>query len=86
MPLLKHTLKYHMNTAQLFDRISLKPWAMLLDSGQPHSEYGRYDIIVADPFVTLSTFEDRVKVENEIVSVCNVRTEIVKNGIRTVSQ
>ena len=86
MPLLKHNLKYHMNTAQLFDRISHKPWAMLLDSGQPHSEYGRYDIIVADPFVTISTFEDTVKVENENVSECNVRTEIVKNGIRTVSE
>ncbi len=86
MPLLKHYLKYHVNTAQLFDRISHKPWAMLLDSGQPHSEYGRYDIIVADPFVTISTFEDRVKVENENASESNVRTEIVQNGLRTVSQ
>lgn len=78
MPLLKHTLKYQLNTAQLFDRISHKPWAMLLDSGQPHSQYGRYDILVADPFVTISS--DEASAEYAAESGSKIRTEIVQNG------
>ncbi len=55
--LLKHTLHYSVDSTQLFAKICQKPWAMLLDSGQPKSQYGRFDIFVADPFVTLSTFD-----------------------------
>jgi para-aminobenzoate synthetase component I len=59
--MLKHEIKYHHDSAQLFERIAHQPWAMLLDSGQmldastgkPGSQYGRYDIIVAEPFITL---------------------------------
>ena len=57
MSLLKQTLTYHTDTAKLFARISHLPWAILLDSGQPHSQYGRYDILVADPFMTINTLE-----------------------------
>lgn len=66
MNLLKHNLKYQVNTAQLFARLSHKPWAILLDSGQPQSQYGRYDIIVADPFITVSTIDDGAKTKSEI--------------------
>jgi para-aminobenzoate synthetase component I len=66
MNLLKHSLKYQVNTAQLFARLSHKPWAILLDSGQPQSQYGRYDIIVADPFITVSTDDDGAKTKTEI--------------------
>ena len=66
MNLLKHNLKYQVNTAQLFARLSHKPWAILLDSGQPQSQYGRYDIIVADPFITVSTVDDGAKTKTEI--------------------
>jgi para-aminobenzoate synthetase component 1 len=66
MNLLKHNLKYQVNTAQLFARLSHKPWAILLDSGQPQSQYGRYDIIVADPFITVSTIENGTKTKTEI--------------------
>ena len=63
MPLLTHKLVYHHDSAQLFEYIKDEPWAMLLDSGQmlnpatgkPGSQYGRYDIIVAEPFITLVT-------------------------------
>ncbi len=63
MPLLTHELVYHHDSAQLFERIKDQPWAMLLDSGQmlnpatgkPGSQYGRYDIMVAEPFITLVT-------------------------------
>ena len=61
--MLKQELTYHHDSAQLFGRIAHQPWAMLLDSGQmqnsatgkPGSQYGRYDIIVAEPFITLVT-------------------------------
>ena len=55
--MLRHALTYHHDSALLFSRIAHEPWAMLLDSGQmlnaatkqPASQYGRYDIIVAEP-------------------------------------
>ena len=83
MPLLHYPLKYHSNITQLFDRISHKPWAMLLDSGQPQSQYGRYDILVADPFITISSFDDGV--ENKTDSSHKIRTEIIQNGTVTNS-
>ncbi len=75
MPPLKHNLKYHADSANLFARFSHKPWAIFLDSGQPQGQYGRYDILVADPFITIST----VEISNEI------HTEIVQNGQMTIS-
>ena len=61
--MLKHELAYHHDSALLFERIAQQPWAMLLDSGQMlnpatgklGSQYGRYDIIVVEPFITLVT-------------------------------
>ncbi|MDP3087246.1 MAG: chorismate-binding protein, partial [Methylotenera sp.] len=63
MSLLQHQLTYHTDSARLFERIAHQPWAMFLDSGQlinfatgkPGSQYGRYDILVANPFITFST-------------------------------
>lgn len=75
MSLLIHHLKYSSNSTQLFSRLSHKPWAILLDSGQPQSQYGRYDMMVADPFVTISTIENGD----------NVKTEITQNGEVTSS-
>ncbi len=61
--MLKHEIQYHHDSAQLFERIAEQPWAILLDSGQMlnpltgmlGSQYGRYDILVAEPFITLVT-------------------------------
>jgi para-aminobenzoate synthetase component I len=61
--MLKHTLTYYHDSASLFAPIAHLPWAMLLDSGQAinpatgkaGSHYGRYDILVAEPFITLVT-------------------------------
>jgi len=58
-----HALPYQHDSALLFERVAHEPWAMLLDSGQmldpdtgqPGSQYGRYDIIVARPIVTFLT-------------------------------
>jgi para-aminobenzoate synthetase component 1 len=51
--LLIHPLPYRTNTAQLFSRFKDQAWSILLDSGQPKSQYGRYDIFVANPFITI---------------------------------
>ena len=48
-------LPYHADGAVLFARIAERPWAVYLDSGHPGSSYGRYDILAADPFITLTT-------------------------------
>jgi para-aminobenzoate synthetase component I len=74
-----HELPYHHDSALLFERIAQQSWAMLLDSGQmldantgkPGSQYGRYDILVAEPFITLVTRGEQ--------------TEITQDGKVTVS-
>jgi len=55
MKLLQHTLPYQPDSSVLFDRIAHEHWAVLLDSGKPAGQYGRYDIIAARPFMTLTT-------------------------------
>jgi para-aminobenzoate synthetase component 1 len=77
--MLKHQLEYHPNSVRLFERIAHQPWAVFLDSGRPQSEYGRFDILVADPFVTISTVEDNTELN------ANIRTEIMQNGQKTIS-
>jgi para-aminobenzoate synthetase component 1 len=64
--LLTHTLPYAEDSTLLFAHLHQLPWAMMLDSGQPRSQYGRYDIFVADPFITLSTTESTNGFETEI--------------------
>ena len=69
----KHELTYHHDSARLFERIAHQPWAILLDSGQmlnpatgePGSQYGRYDIIVAEPFITLVTQGETTTITQE---------------------
>lgn len=53
--MLKHEIPYQTNSAELFAKIANWPWAVFLDSGQPTSQFGRYDIMVANPFVRLVT-------------------------------
>src|SRR5688500_8001468 len=70
-------LPYHHDSSLLFERIAHQPWAILLDSGQmldvatglPGSQYGRYDIMVAEPFITLVTRGE----QTEIVENAEVR-------------
>jgi len=82
--LLKHTLQYSVDSAQLFEKICQKPWAMLLDSGHPKSQYGRYDIFVADPVVTISTFDKRLNHNNQGLEAelhfPEIVTEICEDG------
>ncbi|HSR02555.1 MAG TPA: aminodeoxychorismate synthase component I, partial [Methylophilaceae bacterium] len=63
MSALIHPFPYHHDSAVLYQRISHQPWAIFLDSGQaldpstnrPGSQYGQYDIIVANPIATIVT-------------------------------
>lgn len=48
-------LPYFPDSATIFSAIANQPWAVFLDSGYPHSEQGRYDIIAAEPVTTLVT-------------------------------
>ena len=48
-------LPYHPDSALLFEHLADRPWALFLDSGRPRSEQGRYDILTADPYLTLVT-------------------------------
>jgi para-aminobenzoate synthetase component 1 len=48
-------LPYHPDSSRLFDAIADDPWAVFLDSGRPLVSQGRYDIMAADPVLTLTT-------------------------------
>ena len=60
--MLKHEIPYHTNSAELFAKIADWPWAVFLDSGQPTSQFGRYDIMVANPFVRLVTHGEQTMI------------------------
>lgn len=47
-------IPYIPESSHLFEAIAARPWAMFLDSGQPTAT-GRWDILTADPFITLVT-------------------------------
>ena len=53
--MLKLDIPYQENSALIFNKIAHLPWAIFLDSGQPQSEFGHYDVMVANPFVKLIT-------------------------------
>ncbi len=80
MTILQHHLNYHHDSAVLFECIKNDAWAMLLDSGQLQnsdtgkagSQYGRYDILVAEPFITVVT--------------TGKKTTITQQGIETESE
>ncbi len=63
--MLKLEIPYQENSALIFNKIAHLPWAIFLDSGQPKSEFGHYDVMVADPFIRLVTRGE----ETEVVDV-----------------
>lgn len=48
-------LPYRSDSTRLFEALAERPWAVFLDSGRPLCESGRYDILAADPYLTLAT-------------------------------
>jgi para-aminobenzoate synthetase component 1 len=94
--MLIHQLPYHHDSSLLFERIAHQPWAILLDSGQmldantgkPGSQYGRYDIMVAEPFMTLVTKGQNTEVteitqHNQVITSAENPFELLK---KTLSQ
>jgi para-aminobenzoate synthetase component 1 len=57
------SLPYRADTTALFEAVVDAPWSMLLDSGAAGRVRGRYDIIVADPSVTLTTRAGETTIE-----------------------
>ncbi|MDP3608191.1 MAG: aminodeoxychorismate synthase component I [Methylophilus sp.] len=72
MSLIQHVLPYHHDSAQLFAKIKHLRWPMFLDSAQmlnadsqkPASQFGRYDILVADPAITFVTIGEHTTIEH----------------------
>lgn len=61
----KHALPYFQDSSDLFAPLAHKPWSVFLDSGFPHCQQGRYDIIVSDPVVTLVSKGDVTHISNK---------------------
>lgn len=56
-------LPYFEDSSALFHPWADRPWAVFLDSGFPHSRQGRYDILAADPLVTLVTLGEVTEIQ-----------------------
>ena len=75
MTIMQYSLPYQDDSASLFERIAHEPWAMMLDSGQainaatgkPGSQYGRYDILVSRPILTLVTNRNVTKLSEILI-------------------
>jgi para-aminobenzoate synthetase component 1 len=65
------SLPYFADSAELFSVIADQHWAVFLDSGYPHCNQGRIDILAADPVCTLVTQGDI--------------TQITRNGVTSTS-
>ncbi|MCI0591654.1 MAG: aminodeoxychorismate synthase component I, partial [Gammaproteobacteria bacterium] len=51
-------LPYVCDSTDRFAVFAERPWCVFLDSGGPATEYGRYDILAADPYLTLTAWGD----------------------------
>ncbi|MFN2348274.1 MAG: aminodeoxychorismate synthase component I [Thioalkalivibrio sp.] len=50
-----HELPYSPDPIRWFDALADRPWSVLLDSARGNGGVGRYDILAADPYLTLVT-------------------------------
>lgn len=57
-------IPYHADSTARFERMSERPWCVMLDSGRPRSTQGRYDILSAEPRTTLVTWGDVTEVSS----------------------
>jgi para-aminobenzoate synthetase component 1 len=69
MSLLLQAVPYHRDSSILFETILHRPWSVFLDSGKPGSTDGRFDILAADPGVTLVTRGESTRITNRTGSV-----------------
>jgi para-aminobenzoate synthetase component I len=59
-----HEFPYHPDSVPLFEALVVHPRPVFLDSGRPASAAGRYDILTADPIVTLVTRAGRTEIRD----------------------
>ena len=57
--MLKYQLQYNPDSTVLFEKVAHEDWAIFLDSAQPQGQYGRYDIMVARPMLTISIINNQ---------------------------
>ena len=57
LPPLYIELSYQLDSAYYFESVRNLPWPIFLDSANTNHKIGRYDIIAADPFITLETLD-----------------------------
>jgi para-aminobenzoate synthetase component 1 len=60
--MLKHEIRYQSDSSKIFAKISNRSWSVFLDSGQPVSQFGHYDIMAADPFLRLVTNGEQTEI------------------------
>lgn len=66
-----HSLPYHQDAlTERFTPLSALPWAMLLHSGAAQHQHNRFDILVADPLITLTTRGGLTQIEKNGVEQC----------------
>src|SRR5262245_48575454 len=61
-----HELPYHPNSSLQFAKIVDWPWAIFLDSCQPQGQQGRYDIMSAKPYKSLSSYAGLTRIDDYI--------------------
>jgi para-aminobenzoate synthetase component 1 len=64
MPPCIREFPYRPDSSPLFETLVGRAWPAFLDSGRPASALGRYDILSADPRVTLVTRGDRTEIRD----------------------
>ncbi|GGY70837.1 aminodeoxychorismate synthase component I [Cellvibrio zantedeschiae] len=67
------SVPYYPSSADWFVQVRQLAMPIWLDSGRPHSNYGRFDIISADPAITLKTVGQLTHVEAD--GICKSSTE-----------
>jgi len=66
-----HSLPYQPDAlTERFTPLSALPWAMLLHSGAAQHQHNRFDILVADPLITLTTRGGLTQIEKNGVEQC----------------
>lgn len=57
-----HEIPYCDDSAKHFSALHQLPWAIFLDSCQPWSQQGRFDLIAAEPYATLLTYGEQTTI------------------------
>jgi para-aminobenzoate synthetase component 1 len=77
-----HPLPYQANPAEYFEQIRQAPGAVLLDSGRPSAERGRFDLLSAWPLQTLVPYAN----ESGSTFFQRLRTRLASLGVAQLPQ